>query len=63
VARFLPEGTPDPSFGDDGLAIVDFPEVGSAPGVRSVALDADGRILVLGQGAAGYVMTVARLWP
>lgn len=45
VARFLPNGTPDPGFGVGGTTITDF---GASEGARAVALQPDGKILVAG---------------
>jgi len=48
VARRLPNGDPDLSFGGDGMVSVTHPD---APiSARSVAIQADGKIVVLGQG-------------
>lgn len=47
VARLLPDGTPDPAFGTNGVARADlFGEVGQA-----LALQADGKIVVGGYGS------------
>ena len=46
VTRLLPDGKPDPSFGADGNALIDFG--GRYDCAESVALDADGDILVGG---------------
>jgi uncharacterized delta-60 repeat protein len=51
VARLLPDGLPDPSFGDDGAQQFDFGrpfETG-----QSVAVQADGRIVVGGRSFTG----------
>jgi uncharacterized delta-60 repeat protein len=55
VVRLLPDGTPDPQFNGGAAEIVDV--AGSVNTLRSVVIDADGRILVA--GATG----VARLLP
>jgi uncharacterized delta-60 repeat protein len=60
VARFTPDGTPDPGFAEGGLATLD-PLHGAAAQVNGVALDAAGRILAV--GAAGSRAFVARLLP
>lgn len=46
LARYLPDGTLDPAFGDGGVVVTD---IGDAPNVlQEVALLADGRILASG---------------
>jgi uncharacterized delta-60 repeat protein len=51
VARLLPDGSPDPQFNDGAAEIVDVP--GSSDALKSVAIDAAGRIVVAGnQGVA-----------
>lgn len=48
VARFMPDGTPDPSFGDDGEVTTEFP--GQAEAVAfALALTPDGGIVVGGR--------------
>jgi uncharacterized delta-60 repeat protein len=46
IARYLPDGTPDPSFNGNGKTII--PIFGSA---EDVAVTPDGKIVVVGQGA------------
>lgn len=49
VARFLPDGSPDPSFGAAGTVLTD---IGTAAGddiAQALALQPDGRILVAGR--------------
>ena len=45
VARYLPNGTPDPAFGTNGIVIV---PLGDYPGLGTMLLRPDGRILVVG---------------
>lgn len=45
AARFFPDGTPDPSFGTEGVAKLDF---GDYAGVSAVALQPDGKVLLCG---------------
>ncbi|WP_158633322.1 hypothetical protein [Tautonia sociabilis] len=51
VARFLPDGTPDPGFGASGVATIAF-DLGFGDDVddaaRALAVQPDGRILVVG---------------
>jgi uncharacterized delta-60 repeat protein len=58
VRRFLPDGTPDPSFDGDGVA-----EPLVAPGfwTGELALQPDGKIVIAGYSADDYA--VARLMP
>jgi uncharacterized delta-60 repeat protein len=53
VARLLPEGSPDPSFGDDGTHQFDFGRIETG---QSVAVQADGRIVVGGRSFSGAVI-------
>lgn len=46
VSRHLPDGTPDPSFGNNGRVTTDFP--GLAAVASSVVVQPDGKILVAG---------------
>ena len=55
VARFLPDGTPDPSFGDHGYVRTDLWQRSSA---EDLLLQPDGAIVVA--GTAGKRMVVAR---
>lgn len=65
VMRYLPNGTVDDSFGDDGLVLIDF--IGPfVPGAAmSLRLQSDGRIVVGGYGSPGEYadFAVARLEP
>lgn len=55
LARYLTDGSPDPSLGGNGTVITDL---GAAESVRNVTLQADGRILVA--GASGGDFAIAR---
>jgi uncharacterized delta-60 repeat protein len=46
LARFLPDGAPDPTFGDGGKSVTGWPDLFASP--RSVALQPDGKIVVAG---------------
>ncbi len=66
VARLDPAGTPDPTFGEGGVARVDFGVSGTTTqtGGYGIAIDPDGRILFAGEvgPAGGQNMAVGRLW-
>lgn len=47
VLRLLPDGTPDPEFGDDGVAQHDFN--GTSDRSHAILVQPDGRIVVAGQ--------------
>jgi uncharacterized delta-60 repeat protein len=47
VVRYLPDGTPDPEFGDNGIVKVDFGATGEY--CRGMALQSDGRIVLAGE--------------
>ncbi len=47
VLRLLPDGTPDPEFGDDGVAQHDFN--GTSDRSHAIVIQPDGRIVVAGQ--------------
>ncbi|ALO13293.1 putative calcium-binding protein [Streptomyces venezuelae] len=51
VARYLPDGTPDPEFGEDGLVRVE--EFGGSADGADVAVRSDGRIVAVGKGGGG----------
>lgn len=57
VLRYLPNGTPDPSFGQQGVATLP-----SALHPYALALQPDGKVLVGGSVSPGY-FAVARLLP
>jgi uncharacterized delta-60 repeat protein len=50
VLRFLPDGSPDPSFGGDGVTLT---RVGDGASAQAVAVLPDGRILVAGGYSRG----------
>ncbi len=53
VARILPDGTLDPDFGTDGIAIIDVVTAATAACgdfARALAMQPDGRILVASEG-------------
>ncbi len=52
VARFLPDGTPDPSFGIGGLAVVNVDTVDDREAAYSVAVQPDGKIVAAGASSA-----------
>jgi uncharacterized delta-60 repeat protein len=62
VAGFLPDGSPDPDFGQEGIFESHF-GLGTDrnSGVLDLAVDPDGRILVTGSLAGN--LAVARIWP
>lgn len=64
IARILADGTPDRTFGDGGVAALDFGIAGGTGG-HAVAFEPDGRIVLTGEvgPAGGEHMVVARLWP
>jgi uncharacterized delta-60 repeat protein len=51
LARFNPDGTPDSTFGTNGLASVNF-AAGSVDRANAVALQADGKIVAAGRTSA-----------
>ncbi|MFB7357608.1 calcium-binding protein [Streptomyces gardneri] len=51
VARYLPDGTPDPEFGEGGLVRVE--EFGGSADGADVAVRSDGRIVAVGKGGGG----------
>jgi hypothetical protein len=55
---------PDATFGDGGVAALDFGIAGGTGG-HAVAFEPDGRIVLTGEvgPAGGEHMVVARLWP
>lgn len=67
VARFLPDGRPDPTFGAKGRVLTAvWPETGAGPAdvARAVAIDADGRIVVAGEtGGLFHDIAVVRYQP
>ncbi|MEO8700502.1 MAG: hypothetical protein ABI867_10685 [Kofleriaceae bacterium] len=67
VARLLPDGTPDSTFGIAGIASVDFGVAGTTvqTGGYGIGIDSDGRIIFAGEvgPSGGQQMAVSRLWP
>jgi uncharacterized delta-60 repeat protein len=65
VVRYLPDGTPDPSFSSDGIATFDFPPADDFQEGNSVTVDAQGRILVFGvtEGVGGTDFALIRVNP
>ncbi len=59
IARLLPEGTPDPGFGDDGMVAI---QPGTLSASYDAAIDADDGVVVLGAatGARGFRPTLIR---
>ena len=55
IARYRPDGSPDATFGSDGLVR------GPDGGANSVALQADGRIVVAGTEPENYAVKIVRL--
>jgi uncharacterized delta-60 repeat protein len=47
IMRLLPDGTPDPQFGNDGLALADY--AGDMDRSHAVIVQPDGRIVVAGE--------------
>jgi uncharacterized delta-60 repeat protein len=58
IARLNPNGSPDTTFGAAGKATVDF---GGPTFANAVALQPNGRIVVVGEREAGHDFAVARL--
>src|SRR5205814_8444982 len=46
VARFLPDGTPDPSFGQGGTVRTEVSKTGGRAEANGIALQPDGKIVV-----------------
>lgn len=60
AVRLLPDGSPDPDFGDGGIARADFADLGYAQShAWDAALQDDGKIVMAG-GATDYRSTPAR---
>lgn len=59
VVRFNSDGTPDPDFGTDGAVTTDFPGSGSYEDARDVAIQADGKIVVVGSTNSGGTTDMA----
>lgn len=54
VARFRPDGSRDPAFGEDGIVLTDFDGWASNEYAESVGVLPDGRILVAGNSALTF---------
>ncbi|MFF8278782.1 calcium-binding protein [Streptomyces lateritius] len=65
LARYLPDGSPDPAFGDGGRVFTDID--GGGDTANGVALQPDGAIVVVGTSEStslgGFYLTVARYLP
>ncbi len=64
IVRYLPDGTLDPSFGDNGVRIIHFGNSGSY--ARQIYLQEDGKILLCGAISdffGSYNAVLARLMP
>ena len=57
IARYLPDGTPDPSFGQNGVVVTDLDLTGSV----NVYVQSDGKILVV--AGTDYGISLLRLNP
>jgi uncharacterized delta-60 repeat protein len=63
LARYLPNGTLDPSFGSHGTVLTDFGS-GSFDRANALALQPNGKIVVVGESDAnGYDFALARYLP
>ena len=63
LARYQPEGTPDPTFGNGGIVLTDFADGEEA---RELALQADGKLVAAGVAftfGAGQMFGLARYNP
>jgi len=47
IMRLMPDGTPDPLFGNDGLSLVDY--AGNSDRSHAVVVQPDGRIVIAGE--------------
>lgn len=65
VLRYLPNGAVDPSFGDDGLVLIDLFYTFQPGAAMALRLQPDGRIVVAGFGTPGEYadFAAARLEP
>jgi len=52
VARFMPDGGADPSFGTDGLSVVNVDAIDDRESAYSVAVQPDGKIIAAGTSSA-----------
>jgi uncharacterized delta-60 repeat protein len=65
IARYLPDGTPDPTFSGDGKVTYDI-LAGDFDSAQGVAIDSQGRIVVVGStlgGGTGGDWAILRLLP
>jgi len=65
LARYLPNGSLDPSFGVNGLVSLDFSGIAALDQINSVKIQRDGKIVAAGQvavarGSSNYDFAVAR---
>ncbi len=56
VLRLLPNGTPDATFGQNGVALIGLPN-GDFYGIQQLEQGADGSILINGSSGSGYTLT------
>lgn len=63
IMRLLPDGTPDPQFGNDGFVLVDY--AGNTDRSHAVIVQSDGRIVVAGETQINNQsdFAILRLWP
>lgn len=63
IGRYLPDGTPDPNFGDNGIVTLNFDS--SFDLSRGIALQPDGKIIAAGFSSVDFISQVsaARLLP
>jgi uncharacterized delta-60 repeat protein len=65
AVRYLPDGNPDTSFGNNGVALIPLP--GGDASASAVAVQPDGAIVIagtaIGPGTAGQEFGIARLTP
>lgn len=61
LARYLVDGAPDPTFGDDGLVTTGFGGVNAL--AHAVALQPDGKIIAAGQASDAFEFALARYLP
>ena len=62
LARYLPNGSLDPTFSGDGKVTTDF-SGGSFDEVHALALQPDGKLVVAGRGGVGHDFALARYLP
>jgi uncharacterized delta-60 repeat protein len=59
LARFLPDGDIDPTFGTDGVAT---PFLGDSARITAVDLDAEEKLVVAATAENSYLSVIARIW-